>query len=584
MGRVKMEFEAKTRLPKGELVAGFSWPDPDQSARVRMFETELAWHKTALGRVTEERDSLRERYENQNTPGRSGYGEARSRVSEDMEREPEGGETDDEAVREALKEAGKTNPAEELIEEMESEQTEKAINAEVEGSIIDAMRDAAYDEVGVVMSTVMGRKLAREFGFTGSGRVKKALKRIGPPNGHRGHDRSTRPHCNVWHGLSGCAGCGGRHVRIGRVLLKLTHDFKDDRIWMRTIAHMGRPIKCLDCGRVTRPNLPGIRGTSFGRKALGFIVQLSGMKNVDADTARVFEDMFGFKTAATTVWNARKAAADMLEPTMRHIMEELKRAPFLGIDETHYSINGKKGYVWVVRTPTAVYILAPPTRSGTVLPTHFREILDRKVVADGYTVYAIYFKILQRCWAHILRDAEKAYLRSRRGSRRAYRALYRRLLGIFHDAKRIAGETADSGGAGTDVCFAMERRVMELVALYGSHKFGTTLANAAPHLFTFLWNAAQQQRDGAGHTRRGRPAAQDPPQVRQCNGQEGLLHTAELQHDLPQAGPRPVAVRGEDGGEPRLQHIRRRTRAGGSARPAGCGARTGQAIRGRHPR
>ena len=32
----------------------------------------------------------------------------------------------------------------------------------------------------------------------------------------------------------------------------------------------------------------------------------------------------------------------------------------------------------------------------------------------------------------------------------------------------------------------MERRVTELVALYGSHKFGTTLANAAPHLFTFL--------------------------------------------------------------------------------------------------
>ena len=175
-----MEFEAETRPLKGEMAAGFSWPDPDQSARVRMLETELAWHKTALGRVTEERDSLRERYENQNTPGRSGYGEARSRVSEDMEREPEGGEMDDEAVKEALKEAGKTNPAEELIEEMESEQAEKAISAEVEGSIIDAVRDAACAEVGEAMSTGMGRRLARELGFTGSGRARKVLKRIGP--------------------------------------------------------------------------------------------------------------------------------------------------------------------------------------------------------------------------------------------------------------------------------------------------------------------------------------------------------------------------------------------------------------------
>ena len=155
----------------------------------------------------------------------------------------------------------------------------------------------------------------------------------------------------------------------------------------------------------------------------------------------------------------------------------------------------------MVRTPTAVHILALPTRSGAVLPTHFKEILDKKVVADGYTVYATYFKILQRCWAHILRDAEKAYLRSRRGSRRAYRALYRRLLGIFHDAKRIAGETADSGGAGTDACLAMERRVTELVALYGSHKFGTTLANATPHLFTFLRHPGMPPRNN--ETERG---------------------------------------------------------------------------------
>ena len=86
MERAKIEFEAQTQLLKGELAAWFSWPDPDQSARARMLETELARHKTALERVTEERDSLRERYENQNTAGRSGYGETRSHVSEDMER------------------------------------------------------------------------------------------------------------------------------------------------------------------------------------------------------------------------------------------------------------------------------------------------------------------------------------------------------------------------------------------------------------------------------------------------------------------------------------------------------------------
>ena len=339
----------------------------------------------------------------------------------------------------------------------DQDQSAKAAKLEAELASVTAERDrllaryesrnlakkSGYAETRSNVSRDMKREL-EELPVDGTA-ADTLPKKIGPPTVHEGSghsNRLARRHRYV------ITRCGGRRVGQGRLQVKLVNDFDGDRIAVCTHAHMGRPAVCMDCGHVTKPEFPGTPGTSFGKKVLGFIVHFSGRKNVDDDIASYFEEMFHFKTAGNAIWNARKAASDILEPTLEYIMEELKAAPFLGIDETHYSINGKRGYVWVVRTDRAVFILALPTRAGAVLPAYFRELLDKPVVVDGYGAYATYFKVMQRCWAHILRGAEKAYLRSRKGSRKAYHALYRRLLGIFHEAKRIAGETADSGGAG----------------------------------------------------------------------------------------------------------------------------------------
>ena len=70
--------------------------------------------------------------------------------------------------------------------------------------------------------------------------------------------------------------------------------------------------------------------------------------------------------------------------------------------------------------------------------------------------------------------------------REYYHALYRRLLKVFHDAKRIADGAAGSGGADVGTCLDLERRVLEIATAYADHGFRTTLTNAAPNLFTFL--------------------------------------------------------------------------------------------------
>ena len=334
------------------------------------------------------------------------------------------------------------------------------------------------------VSEDMAREAGDAAGEDGAGPSKKT----GPPAGHTGCSHSNRPVRKVWHVFARCANCGGLHIRRGRCRCRLVNDFDGPHINIQTVAHIGWEHACADCGHVTGPDLPAIPGTSFGKKALGCIVYFGGKKNTDADIANYFGDLFHFETAETTIWNARRAAAGMLEQTMRYIMEELKRATFLGIDETRYSMNGKIGYVWVVRTDRAAFALPMGTGGGLVLSTYFGGLADKPVVVDGYAAYPGPFKTIQRCWAHILRDAEEAYVSAGKNSpkREYYHTLYRRLLKVFHDAKGIAGDTAGSGGADVGTCLDLERRVLEIATAYAGHDFRTTLTNAAPNLFTFL--------------------------------------------------------------------------------------------------
>ena len=85
-------------------------------------------------------------------------------------------------------------------------------------------------------------------------------------------------------------------------------------------------------------------------------------------------------------------------------------------------------------------------------------------------------------------DAEAAYVSAGKNGpqRKYYRTLYRRLLKVFHDAKRIAGDTAGRAARTWGHALIWERRVLEIATAYADHGFRTTLTNAAPNLLTFL--------------------------------------------------------------------------------------------------
>ena len=93
-------------------------------------------------------------------------------------------------------------------------------------------------------------------------------------------------------------------------------------------------------------------------------------------------------------------------------------------------MNGKKGYVWLVTTRDATYLVAAPSRAAIMLDTYFGKLLDMPVVADGYAAYNL-FPVKQRCWVHILRKAEKYAIR--KGC--SHLSCYLRLLAMYKGSR-----------------------------------------------------------------------------------------------------------------------------------------------------
>ena len=307
--------------------------------------------------------------------------------------------------------------------------------------------------------------------------------RRGPPAGHAGASHGNKAERTVTLRVRKCKGCRRRCLSGLPPGVKMVYDFAaDGAMRVECVAYVIERAACRKCGKLSAADHPTIPGTSFGPRMLGFIEEYYAKRSTDQTISYYFDALYGFKISPNAVWNARKALRNLLMPTYRKILERISEAPFVQFDESSLKMNGRKGYVWLVTTDDATYLVAAPSRAAIILDKYFGRLLHMPVV-DGYTVYNA-FPVKQRCWVHILRKAEKFAIR--KGGN--YMSCYLRLLAMYKNIK-------DRESAGCAECMDLERALLEIASSYGKAedkkehdglKFKATLEYAAPCLFTFL--------------------------------------------------------------------------------------------------
>jgi transposase len=232
----------------------------------------------------------------------------------------------------------------------------------------------------------------------------------GKPGQRVGHKGVSRPFANpdkeVEVTADRCPECGselGDPVRIESKIIEETPEPQPVIVTKFKIAH----YRCPSCNRevaASNPNIP-VEGR-FGNHV---IVQTTLLKYEDRLPHRKIQNtlrrLHGLNICPATILDLTRRAADAVQPQYDAILDRIRDAPILYVDETSIHVQGKKHWIWAFTTPSETFIVIRKSRGTKVL----MEILTRRfkgiIVCDGWKPYAKFTKRLQRCWAHLLRES-----------------------------------------------------------------------------------------------------------------------------------------------------------------------------------
>jgi transposase len=238
----------------------------------------------------------------------------------------------------------------------------------------------------------------------------------------------------------------------------------DEGIVERPITELGQALqpettnfrvtehRCVKCGtqwRARHADLP--QQGVFGVRVLTYVTMLR--HHMRGPLRRVRDYLLHghhLDLSATGVHDLLTRVEETCKAEYDGLLEKIRAAPWLHIDETGHKIDGEKVWLWVFRTgQDDVLIVIRPERSKAIVDEILGENSHHVVVVDGAKAYNGRRK--QRCWAHQLRIVDEDREASTHALALSMRmhAIYESLV-AFHEghhspqereAKRAAIET-----------------------------------------------------------------------------------------------------------------------------------------------
>lgn len=149
------------------------------------------------------------------------------------------------------------------------------------------------------------------------------------------------------------------------------------------------------------------QGGNFGPNLLSTWTALHYIGTIPFDRlATISENCLNVSITHTGIKDAIYRAAGLFEPNFRRIRSRVSKSKYARSDETSYSFNGEKYWLWNISTKRDTLVLLRETRSSAVLKEVFGDFLDGILNSDCFKGYDKFkAREYQKCWAHVLRDA-----------------------------------------------------------------------------------------------------------------------------------------------------------------------------------
>jgi transposase len=237
-------------------------------------------------------------------------------------------------------------------------------------------------------------------------------KRGGQP-GHEGHGRSLLPLERVaevrehWPARCPC----GHHFAADEYAASgppARHQVVElPPLAVEISEHRLQRVRCPDCGRTTRAELPpGVPAGCFGPKLQAAVAALTVRNRLSRrQLAELIEELFGCPIATGTIDAILARTAESLQPVYEQLQEQTRSAAAVNIDETGWYLAGNQRTLWGAFSNRTAVLRIAPDRGGQQLQALLGSNFAGVVGSDRFTAYnSLDPKKRQVCWSHLRRD------------------------------------------------------------------------------------------------------------------------------------------------------------------------------------
>jgi len=263
------------------------------------------------------------------------------------------------------------------------------------------------------VETLEKRLLVYENAHTPSSLLKKkrppkneSRGKLGAPVGHPRYERKEpKPTMSVEYFEKACPHCRaklGKPFKIERLIEEEIPEPRPIEVTEHLIGH----YNCPKCKKhiIAKNNAPQGR---FGNNLLTHVTLLRFDDRLPLKkTVGSLERHYGITITDVAVLNATEKVALKLEKPYKGLIRRVRKANVIYADETKIKVNGKTYWIWTFVTGKETLFVIRKSRAKKVI----EEILGHKfngiICCDGWKAYSQYTSSLQRCWAHLLREAK----------------------------------------------------------------------------------------------------------------------------------------------------------------------------------
>jgi transposase len=238
-------------------------------------------------------------------------------------------------------------------------------------------------------------------------------RKQGAQPGHPGRGRGLLPAEAVdlvvehWPERCGCGHvfCEAERDGVGEPARHQVSELPE--IAVKVTEHRLQRRRCPDCGTATRAELPsGVPAGAFGPRLEAAVATLSVRNRVSRrDTVELIGELFGCPLAAGTVDAICRRAGAALEPAYGDLLDHVRGAPAVNIDETGWRLMGGRRTLWGAVTAGAAVFRIAPDRHEREATWLLGEDFEGVVGSDRWWAYRGFDPARRQvCWSHLIRD------------------------------------------------------------------------------------------------------------------------------------------------------------------------------------